>query len=178
MGKAAAMLVILIAAGSSGAVAQAAQDGKGDKLPIVGWTVREEKDPLTDVPMLMAMLVSIKDDAALAMMCKNGHTALLFSKRFTHFSRGGIDVATRINSEPPVRELWNSIANGEAIGPLAAENFISSLPDNGTLFVRAQTRFEGPADATFQLGQVSAPRSRIAAACHWSPYPSQRPHEH
>jgi hypothetical protein len=77
-------------------------------------------------------------------------------------------VLVRIDSTDPGTISMSVGTNSTSLFASPAPAFMRPMPDNGKLFLRA-TGYQGKqADGTFNLGDVSVARDRIAETCHWS----------
>jgi hypothetical protein len=75
-------------------------------------------------------------------------------------------VQLRINEQNPVKEVWKASVNGRAAFAPNAIAFIQSLPDNGSLSLKATRSSDGKVkEGHFNLGAVSEVRNKIAKAC-------------
>jgi hypothetical protein len=78
-------------------------------------------------------------------------------------------VQLRINEQNPVKEVWKASVNGRAAFAPNAIAFIQSLPDNGSLSLKATRSSDSKVkEGHFNLGAVSEVRNKIAKACDWN----------
>jgi Ni/Co efflux regulator RcnB len=132
-----------------------------------GWIVTDEKSPLDDSPLVSAALASSDNRSHLLMRCKDRRTEVAVS--MTGFIKCGADVRVvyRIDQGQAVETPWRSHSSCYlALDPTPIP-FIRALADNGKVFVRMYDNHDAPYDASFNLGNVSKLRSRLAEACEW-----------
>jgi hypothetical protein len=149
---------------SSGAQERSAQrQGGGD----TGWIVNDEKSPLDDSPLVSAALASSDDRSHLLLRCKDRKTEVAVS--MTGFIKCGPDVRVtyRLNQEQAVETVWRPHPSCYLAVSPAPIPFIRALADGGKVFVRMYDNHDAPYDASFNLGNFSKLRSRLAEACQW-----------
>jgi Type VI secretion system VasI, EvfG, VC_A0118 len=135
------------------------------------WAVREEKSPLDDSPVISAQLPSTDGKASLLMRCKDGKTEVAVNK--WGFTKCGdkVRVIYRIDQGQAVDSPWNAHSSCYlAIAPSPIP-FIRALTDQGKVYFRMWDHHDVPHEALFNLGDLSAVRSRLAEACNWDGAP-------
>ena len=132
-----------------------------------GWIVTDEKSPLDDSPLVSAALASTDDRSHLLLRCKDRRTEVAVS--MTGFIKCGPDVRVtyRMNQEQAVETVWRPHPSCYLALAPAPIPFIRALADGGKVFVRMYDNHDAPYDASFNLGNVSKLRSRLAEACEW-----------
>jgi len=131
------------------------------------WIVTDEKSPLDDSPLVSAALASSDDRAHLLLRCKDRKTEAAVS--MTGFIKCDSDVRVtyRIDQEQAVETPWRSHPSCYLALATNPVPFIRALRDGGKVFVRMYDNHNTPNDASFNLGNVSKIRSRLADACEW-----------
>ena len=152
----------------------AAVPAKGDPLADAEfeWDVKREKSPLDDSPQVTALLPAADKGGVLILRCRENRTDVMFVPyRGFLGTRDRVSVTYRVDAEKAVAASWGPSTDGSMAFAPNAIRFIRALADDGKLFVRA-IGYRGQAyNASFHLGQLSAVRDEIAAACNW---PTQR----
>jgi hypothetical protein len=140
------------------------------------WEITDGKSPVDDSPEVAGRLEAQDAKSALVIRCKEHETRLFITTDLlSWFSDKTIGVLIRINGAPAIAEQWTTSISGNAAFSPSAISRITSLSDNGTLFVRLKF-YSLTHDATFSLGNVSEVRDRVSAACKWStPAPDKLP---
>jgi len=131
------------------------------------WLITDEKSPLDDSPLVSAALASSDGRAHLLMRCKDRKTEAAISIR--GFIKCGPDVRViyRVDQSEATEIPWNAHSTCYLALAPSAIPFIRSLTDDGKVYVRMFDHHGAPHDALFNLGKVSAVRSRLAQACNW-----------
>ena len=131
------------------------------------WIVTDEKSPLDDSPLVSAALASTDDRSHLLLRCKDRKTEVAVS--MTGFIKCDADVRViyRIDQEQAVETPWRSHPSCYLALAATPIPFIRELRDGGKVFVRMYDNHNAPNDASFNLGNVSKIRSRLAEACAW-----------
>lgn len=135
--------------------------------PLIEWKIEEQPSPIDDKPEVYANIVSNEKKLILALRCKENRTEVIIAPDIYVGSSDDADVTYRINSEPAVREKWSSSTNGRAAFSPQAIVFARKLPDNGKLFFRIDGFNGVRSQDTFDLGNVTAARAKVSAACGW-----------
>jgi hypothetical protein len=129
------------------------------------WSIEEGKSTDGSLQVVAANLVG---DIVLILRCKDQTTEAAFSTKYNYLGYKSIEVDRRINDQNPIKEVWNASINGRAAFAPDAVAFIQSLPDNGTLSIKATRSPDGKVkEGKFDLGAVSEVRGKIAKACDW-----------
>jgi hypothetical protein len=141
----------------------APRQGGGD----TGWIVTDEKSPLDDSPLVSAALASTDDRSHLLLRCKDRKTEVAVS--MTGFIKCGPDVRVvyRVNQDQAVETVWRPHPSCYLALSPAPIPFIRALADGGKVFVRMYDNHDTPSDASFNLGNFSKLRARLAEACKW-----------
>ena len=149
---------------SPNAQERSAQRGSGGDT---GWIITDEKSPLDDSPLVSAALASTDDRSHLLLRCKDRKTEVAVS--MTGFIKCGPDVRViyRVNQEQAVESVWRPHPSCYLALSPAPIPFIRALADGGKVFVRMYDNHNAPSDASFNLGNLSKLRSRLAEACQW-----------
>jgi len=144
--------------------ARASQSRRGGDT---GWIITDEKSPLDDSPLVSAALASTDERSHLLLRCKDRKTEAAVS--MTGFIKCGPDVrvAYRIDQEQAMETPWRSHPSCYLALVPAPIPFIRALTDGGKVFVRMYDNHNAPNDASFNVGNVSKIRSRLAQACEW-----------
>jgi hypothetical protein len=151
-------------ASSSTAAGRAAESKQaGD----TAWEVRDEKSPLDDSPLVLAQLPSTDGKAYLMLRCKDGKTEVAVNKWGFIKCGGDIRVIYRIDQGQAVDTPWNSHSSCYVALAPSPISFIRALADQGKVYFRMWDHHDTPHDALFNLGNISAIRSRLAEACNW-----------
>src|SRR5215467_11449741 len=131
------------------------------------WVVTDEKSPLDDSPLVSAALASTDNRSHLLMRCKDRRTEVAVS--MTGFIKCGPDVRVvyRVNQDQAVETVWRPHPSCYLALSPAPIPFIRALADGGKVFVRMYDNHDAPYDASFNLGNFSKLRSRLAEACEW-----------
>ena len=132
-----------------------------------GWVVNDEKSPLDDSPLVSAALTSGDGKATLLMRCKDRKTEVAVSIR--GFIKCGTDIrlSYRVDQQQAVETPWHPHSSCYLALAPSPIPFIRSLTDDGKVYVRMFDHHDAPHEALFNLGKVSAVRSRLAEACDW-----------
>ncbi len=132
-----------------------------------GWIITDERSPLDDSPLVSAALASTDDRSHLLLRCKDRKTEVAVST--TGFIKCGPDVRVvyRVNQDQAVETVWRPHPSCYLALSPAPIPFIRALADGGKLFVRMYDNHDAPSDASFNLGNFSKLRSRLAQACEW-----------
>jgi hypothetical protein len=134
--------------------------------PAPQWDVRESKSPVDDSPQIIAGIPSDDGKSRLILRCQEKQTEAAFFHDDLFVFKSG-PVLLRVNDLPAATGTWTGADNNKAVFAPNGVTFVRMLPDNGTLFIRA-TGHSKSVDGSFQLGDVSAVRDRIATACKWN----------
>ena len=155
------------ASASNPAGTQADNKEGGAKEAGAAWLITDEKSPLDDSPLVSAALASSDDRSHLLLRCKDRRTEVAVS--MTGFIKCGPDVRVtyRVNQEQPVEAAWRPHPSCYLALSPAPIPFIRALADGGKVFVRMYDNHDAPYDASFNLGNFSKLRSRLAEACQW-----------
>jgi len=131
------------------------------------WLITDEKSPLDDSPLVSAALTSSDGRSHLLMRCKDRKTEVAVSIR--GFIKCGPDVRViyRVDQSEATEIPWNAHSTCYLALAPSPIPFIRSLTDDGKIYVRMFDHHGAPHDALFNLGKVSAVRSRLAQACNW-----------
>lgn len=131
------------------------------------WIVTDEKSPLDDSPLVSAALASSDGKSHLLMRCKDRKTQVAVSIR--GFIKCGTDIrlSYRVDQQQAVEAPWRPHSSCYLALAPAPIPFIRSLTDDGKVYVRMFDHHDAPHEALFNLGKVSAVRSRLAEACDW-----------
>jgi hypothetical protein len=135
--------------------------------PETAWKIEESLSPIDDSPQVEALLPAVGGDGRLMLRCKERRIEAAASFGLLSILGVGsdIDVTYRINRAPARTAKWIPSTRGNAAFARNAWQFMAALPDDAALFIRA-VGFGGRShDATFQLGDVSSVRDKIAGAC-------------
>ena len=131
------------------------------------WSVEETKSPTDGSPQVVA--ANLVGDTVLILRCKEQTTEAAFSTQYNYLGYKSVDVELRINDQIPIKEVWKASMNGRAAFASDAIAFIQSLPDNGKLSIKATRSSDGKVqEGSFNLGEVSEVRDKIAKACDWA----------
>lgn len=131
------------------------------------WNIKDSKSPIDDTPQVTAVLQSTAGNNLLIARCKEKSSELIFKPEGYLGSSGPIRVIIRINEQKAFNAQWSPSTSGQAAFVPHAIAFLKSLPDGGTLFLRASS-FNGEGrDASFNLGDISSVRLAVSKACHW-----------
>lgn len=130
-----------------------------------GWTIKESKSPVDNSPQVEATLIA--DKRQLVLRCREQKTEAIFGGEFTFLGSNPIKVLVRINDGQPITTMWQPSTSGQGAFAPAADQFIRVLPDNGKLFIQAFGFKGNTVEGTFELGDISAVRDKIASACKW-----------
>ena len=133
----------------------------------VPWLITDEKSPLDDSPLVSAALASSDGRSHLLMRCKDRKTEAAISIR--GFIKCGPDVRViyRVDQSEATEIPWTAHSTCYLALAPSPIPFIRSLTDDGKIYVRMFDHHGAPHDALFNLGKVSAVRTRLAQACNW-----------
>ena len=132
--------------------------------PQDSWATKSDTAPLDDSPQFYGMLPAESGRLSLVLRCHEREIDAVVSGEFIGSGKP-VKVVYRIDEQPPVTQMWLPAGNGQGAFARNAWDFMTKLPDNGRLFVRL-TRYSGEGvDGRFSLGDVSAVRNGVAAAC-------------
>jgi hypothetical protein len=131
-----------------------------------GWNITEKKSKLDDSPQVFALLSAVEGGTDLVLRCRERETEAFLTKDYTIFGGAGAKVNLRINGGKASEEWWQISLNGKVVISPDAIEFIQSLPENGTLYIRASSDYKTE-EGVFKLGNVSNVRNKIARACNW-----------
>lgn len=130
------------------------------------WQVGADKSALPEASRLVGSLNSADDKASLILQCKNGNTeASVSTKSFLGWE--SMRVVYRLNDNPAIEGRWAASADGKGAVASNPVEFINSLTDGATLFVRVTDYNGSDHDLRFGLGAVANLRSQIALVCRW-----------
>jgi hypothetical protein len=131
------------------------------------WLITDEKSPLDDSPLVSAALASSDGRSHLLLRCKDRKTEAAVSIR--GFIKCGPDVRVvyRVDQSEATEIPWTAHSTCYLALAPSPIPFIRSLTDDGKIYVRMFDHHGAPHDALFNLGKVSAVRSRLAQACGW-----------
>lgn len=131
------------------------------------WIVSDEKSPLDDSPLVSAALPSSDGKSHLLMRCKDRKTEVAVTIR--GFIKCGTDIrlSYRVDQQQAVETPWHPHSSCYLALAPSPIPFIRSLTDDGKVYVRMFDHHDAPHEALFNLGKVSAVRSRLAEACDW-----------
>src|SRR6266516_4853111 len=126
------------------------------------WIVSDEKSPLVS-----AALPSGDGKSHLLMRCKDRKTEVAVTIR--GFIKCGTDIrlSYRVDQQQAVETPWHPHSSCYLALAPSPIPFIRSLTDDGKVYVRMFDHHDAPHEALFNLGKVSAVRSRLAEACDW-----------
>lgn len=98
---------------------------------------------------------NVVNDTVHILRCKEQTTEAVFSTQYNYLGSKSVDVQLRINEQNPVKEVWKASVNGRAAFAPNAIAFIQSLPDNGSLSLKATRSSDGKVkEGHFNLGAV------------------------
>jgi Type VI secretion system VasI, EvfG, VC_A0118 len=131
------------------------------------WIVSDEKSPLDDSPLVSAALPSSDGKSHLLMRCKDRKTEVAVTIR--GFIKCGTDIrlSYRVDQQQAVETPWRPHSSCYLALAPSPIPFIRSLTDDGKVYVRMFDHHDAPHEALFNLGKISAVRSRLAEACDW-----------
>ncbi len=130
------------------------------------WQVKADKLPLQDASRLLGTMESADGKATLVLQCKEKNAgAYVLTNNFMGWE--SVRVRYRINDDPVTESRWAASADGRGAVASNAIEFINSLADGGTLFVRVSDYNGNDHDLRFSLGAVANLRSQIAVVCQW-----------
>ena len=115
---------------------------------------------------------AVVNDTVLTLRCKDQTTEAAFSTRYNYLGSRSVDVTLRINDEKPFKEVWKASIDGRAAFASDPVEFIRMLPDNAKLFIKTSRSDGKTKEASFNLGNVSDIRNKIANACEWDDTPN------
>ena len=130
-----------------------------------GWSIKETKSSVDGSPQVEAILIS--DKQQLVLRCREHKTEAVFGGDFTFLGSKPIKVLVRFNDGQPIVTMWQPSTSDQGVFAPDADRFIRALPDNGELFIQAFGLQGSTVEGTFELGDVSTVRKKIAAACKW-----------
>jgi hypothetical protein len=131
-----------------------------------GWDIIEKKSKLDDSPQVFALLSAVEGGTDLVLRCREKETEAFLTKDYTIFGSTGAKVNLRINGGKATEEMWQISLNGKYVVVPDAIEFIQSLPENGTLYIRVTSDYRTE-EGVFKLGNVSNVRNKIARTCNW-----------
>jgi len=134
------------------------------------WQIEESKSPPDGNPQVVA--ANLVGDTVLILRCKDQSTEAAFSTKYNYLGYKTVDVELRINDEKQFKEVWKASINGRAAFAPDAVEFIRMLPDNAKLFIKTSRSDGKTKEASFNLGNVSDIRNKIANACEWDDMPN------
>jgi hypothetical protein len=137
------------------------------------WQIEESKSPTLGTPQVNA--ANLVGDTVLILRCKDQMTEAAFSTKYSWLGSRSVDVTLRINDAKPVKAVWKASIDGRAAFAPDAVGFIRMLPDNSKLFIKTSRSDGKTKEASYDLGQVSDIRNKIAHACDWDDMPSDNP---
>jgi hypothetical protein len=131
------------------------------------WIVTDEKSPLDDSPLVSVALPSSDGKSHLLMRCKDRKTEVAVTIK--GFIKCGTDIrlSYRVDQAQAVETPWRSHSSCYLALAPSPIPFIRSLTDDGKVYVRMFDHHDALHEALFNLGKVSAVRSRLAEACDW-----------
>jgi hypothetical protein len=137
------------------------------------WSIKQSKSSVDGSRQVEATLIA--DKRLLVLRCREQKTEAVFGGEFTFLGSSPVKVLVRFNDGQPITSTWQPSTSGQGAFAPEADEFIRALPDNGKLFIQAFGFQRSPSgfqeravEGTFELGNVSAVREKIAAACNWS----------
>lgn len=139
------------------------------------WHFEESKSPVDDSPQLLAALVPAEGKSSFVVGCREHQMRVFLSSDAFLGLHDQLRVLYRINDQKAAEARWNVSTAGTAAFAPEPMVFLNSLPDDGTLFIRAWDYRGLPHDATFHLGAVSDVRSRAASMCAPRPAAAGQP---
>lgn len=131
------------------------------------WKIREDKSPIDDSEQVLGFLLSDTGDASIAIRCKERKTEFFFSNKKFLGIKDSTKVIFRVGSAKAVTSSWSMAQGNRAVFAPSAIALIKSFQDDDKLFIRVFGHGGDTFDATFDLGAVSAVRTKVAAACKW-----------
>jgi hypothetical protein len=145
----------------------AAPEPKAEVAPVKQeWRTQESKSPIDDSPQFVAILPSEDGLGHLILRCAEHKTEAYVEPNGLFAWKQG-SVLIRVNDLPPVSATWLASSDNHALFAPNGISFVKMLPNEGTLFIRANGHSKRADDATFKLGQVSSVRDRISSTCNW-----------
>jgi len=87
---------------------------------------------------VVATLLAAEGDGALTLQCKDKATDAFFSDD-GYFLPGMVKINLRLNSAKATETRWSVISSGRAVVVPNGIKFMQTLPDNGSLIIRATT---------------------------------------
>jgi hypothetical protein len=131
---------------------------------IGNWQIEESKSATDGSPQIVA--ANLVGDTVLILRCKDQTTEAAFSTKYNWLGSKSVDVTLRVNDEKPFKEIWKASIDGRAAFAPDAVEFIRMLPDNGKFLVRTSRSDGKIKETTFDLGNVTDIKTKIARACH------------
>ena len=135
------------------------------------WSVDETNSPTDGSAQVIA--ANLVNDTVLILRCKDQTTEAAFSTRYNYLGSRSVDVTLRINDKKPFKEVWKASIDGRAAFASDAVEFIRMLPDNAKYFIKTSRSDGKTKEASFNLGDVSDIRNKIANACDWDDTPDE-----
>ncbi|GBD48197.1 hypothetical protein [Methylopila sp. Yamaguchi] len=139
-----------------------------------GWTTTSEPDegPATLVTALAAARgASQNDPSFIIVRCLGGRTeALVGTAGDWGLPRSSLEVATQSDSGARETSRWDVSTNGKAVfRSEGVEDFLRRLPAEGRLTIEVRDRAGDVHANAFSLEGFGDVRTRVAAACGWTP---------
>ncbi|MFG1409688.1 hypothetical protein V5G24_01125 [Xanthobacter sp. VTT E-85241] len=129
------------------------------------WTIIESRSPADDRPQISASIWVEKDQSILALRCFDGQLDMMVSSPALVLPDATARVTYRIEGAAPVTGTWHVAANRQDLFAPDPERLLRTLPDQGTLFIRAQGRGRTAFEARFAYRDMNGVRARFAARC-------------
>jgi hypothetical protein len=145
----------------SGSMSLGSAEPKGEQ-----WQALADKPVLQEASRLVASVDSTDGKAKLVLQCKDTKTeAYVTTQSFLGWE--SVRVLYRVNDGPMTENRWSTSADARSAVAGNPMEFINSLADRATLFVRISDYNETNHDMTFALGSVSNLRSQLSTVCRW-----------
>ncbi|MFG1427056.1 hypothetical protein [Roseixanthobacter glucoisosaccharinicivorans] len=144
------------------------------------WTLIESRSsdsrsPGDDRPQISASIWVEKDQAILALRCFDGRLEMMVSSPTLVLPDATAQVTYRIEGAGQVTRRWHVAANRQDLFAPDPEGLLRALPDQGTLFIRAEGRARTAFEANFAYRGLNDVRARFAARCVAPPARPQAP---
>lgn len=129
------------------------------------WTLIESRSPTDDRPQVSASIWVEKDQSILALRCFDGQLEMMVSSTALVVPDATARVTYRIEGAAPVTGTWRVAANRQDLFAPDPDRLLRTLPDQGTLVIRAQGRGRTAFEASFAYRDLNGVRARFAARC-------------
>ena len=134
------------------------------------WIISETTSPINYEPIVTATAFSRGGALMqLAIYCRGRRTELVVSVPAVSRIGANYTISFSVNDGPPVRVAAGSPLFGSGVAFTGdVVRLLQSLPENGDITVRTESRKGAAREGLFSLGGLRTVRAKLAAACRWS----------